>query len=102
LALELLRLLKLPPEANREVKTNNEARFIRLGIGRALYAYRLAYGELPSSLDVLVQSGIMPERYLRDENGFKLKSRLEGEAFVVDSTAPDGWTRRWVGLDARR
>lgn len=102
LALELLRLLKLPPEADRKIKTNNEARFIRLGVGRALYAYRLAYGELPSSLDVLVQSGIMPERYLRDENGFELKSCLEGESFVVESTAPNGWTHRWLGLDARR
>lgn len=43
LAIETLRLLKLPPEAVREVKTENEAHFIRMGIGRAVYAYRLAY-----------------------------------------------------------
>jgi hypothetical protein len=102
LALELLRLLKLPAEVDREVKTHNEAHFIRLGIGRAVYAYRLAYGELPSSLDALVQSGIMPDRYLKDENNLELKSCLEGEWFVVESTAPNGWSHRWVGQDARR
>jgi len=102
LALELLRLLKLPPEVNREVKTDNEAHFIRLGVGRAVYAYRLAYGELPSSLDTLVQSGMMSDRYLTDGNGFALKSRLEGEYFAVESTAPNGWKHRWLGLDARR
>ncbi len=102
LALELLRLLKLPAEVDREVKTHNEAHFIRLGIGRAVYAYRLAYGELPSSLDALVQSGMMPDRYLKDENNFDLKSCLEDEWFVVESTAPNGWSHRWVGLDARR
>jgi hypothetical protein len=94
--------LKLPPEVNREVKTDNEAHFIRLGVGRAVYAYRLAYGELPSSLDILVQSGMMSDRYLTDENGFALKSRLEGEYFAVESTAPNGWKHRWLGLDARR
>jgi hypothetical protein len=102
LSLEMIRLLKLPPEVVREVKTHNEAHFIRLGIGRALYAYRLAYGKLPSSLETLVESGIMPERYLTDENGFELKSRVEGEWFVVESTNPHGWKHRWLGLDARR
>jgi hypothetical protein len=102
LAVETLRLLKLPPEVMREVKTNNEAHFIRLGIGRAVYAYRLAHGELPSSLGALVQSGIMSTRYLTDENGFSLDSRREGDWFVVESAAPDGWKHRWLGLDARR
>jgi hypothetical protein len=102
LALEMLRLLELPPEVDREVKTHNEAHFIRLGIGRAVYAYRLAYGELPSSLDTLVESGIMPSRYLTDENGFALTSCIEGEWFAVESAAPNGWSHRWLGLDARR
>jgi hypothetical protein len=102
LALELLRLLKLPPKAIREPKNHNEAHFIRLGVGRAVYAYRLAYGELPSSLDMLVQSGVMSERYLTDENGFELKSHVDGEWFVVESTATNGWKHRWLGLDARR
>jgi len=102
LSLEMLRLLKLPPEVTREFKTHNEAHFIRLGIGRAVYAYRLAYGKLPSSLEALVQSGIMPERYLTDENQFKLRSGVEGEWFVVESTNPNGWKHRWLGLDARR
>jgi len=102
LALELLKILKLPPEAIRETKTHNEAHFIRLGVGRAVYAYRLAYDELPSSLDALVQSGFMSSRYLTDENNFALKSRIEGEYFVVESTAPNGWKHRWLGLDARR
>lgn len=102
LVVEMLRLLKLPPEAERKVKTHNEAHFIRLGIGRAVYAYRLAYGELPASLEELVKSGIMPDRYLKDENGQVLKATREGEYFVVESTAPGGWTHRWLGLDARR
>ena len=102
LAVEMLRLLKLPPEAVRKVKTNNEAHHIRLGVGRAVYAYRLAYGQLPPSLQTLAESGIMPTRYLKDENGFALTSRREGEHFVVESSAPNGWKHRWLGLDARR
>jgi hypothetical protein len=102
LAVEMLRLLRLPPEATREVKNHNEAHFIRLGIGRALYAYRLAYGELPDSLEALAQSGIMPERYLTNENRHPLISRREGEFFVVQCSEPAGWTHRWLGLDARR
>src|SRR5207248_3013009 len=34
LAVETLRLLKLPPEGGRDVKTHHEAHFVRLGIGR--------------------------------------------------------------------
>lgn len=102
LAVELLRLLQLPPEAQRTVRTHHEAHFIRLGIGRAIYAYRLAYDELPDSLERLVQSGILPERYLRDENGLPLKARREGAYLVVESPAPNGWMHRWQGLDARR
>jgi hypothetical protein len=102
LAVEMLRLLKLPPEARREVRTHHEAHFVRLGIGRAVYAYRLAFGELPDSLGRLVESGIMPARYLNDENNHPLKSRLEDGYFVVESAQPDGWKHRWQGLDARR
>ncbi|MBM3214769.1 DUF2961 domain-containing protein [Candidatus Poribacteria bacterium] len=99
LSIEGLRLLRLPPEAVRPVKTFNEAHFIRLGIGRALYAYRLAYGELPQSLQTLVESGIMPDRYLTDENGNAMEARLEGDHFVVVARV---WHHRWQGLDARR
>jgi hypothetical protein len=102
LAVEMLRLLRLPPEASRPVKTNNEAHFIRLGIGRAVYAYRLAYGELPASLAALVQAGLMSPRYLSDENGQPLQSKREGDYFVVESAGPDPWQHRWQGLDARR
>jgi len=102
LAVEMLRLLKLPPPATRAVKIRHEAHFVRLGIGRSLYAYRLAYGQLPDSLDALVQSGIMPARYLKDENGVPLKARREGEYMVVESTGPGGWQHRWQGLDPRR
>ncbi|HZT41986.1 MAG TPA: glycoside hydrolase family 172 protein [Chthonomonadaceae bacterium] len=102
LTMEKLRLLKLPPEATREIKNENEAHFVRLGIGRAVYAYRLAYDVLPDSLESLVQSGILESRYLTDENGHALFSRLEDGYFVVESTAPGGWTHRWQGLDARR
>jgi hypothetical protein len=102
LALEMLRLLPLPPEVNREVKTHNEAHFMRLGIGRAAYAFRLAFGRIPESLQELVSTGLMDERYLSDENGYALTSRLEGEYLMVDSTAPGGWNYRLQGLDARR
>ncbi len=102
LAVEMLRLLKLPPPARREVKTHNEAHFVRLGIGRALYAYRLAYGKLPDSLETLVEVGIMPARYLKDENELPLKYRREGDFMVVESPAPNGWKHRWQGLDPRR
>ncbi len=102
LAVEMLRLLNLPPPATREVKTRHEAHFVRLGIGRSLYAYRLAYGQLPDSLDVLVQAGFMPARYLKDENGLPLVTRREGDFMVVESPAPDGWKHRWQGLDPRR
>ena len=102
LAVEMVRLLKLPPPATRLVKTHNEAHFIRLGIGRALYAYRLAYGELPDSLDTLVRTGIMPARYLNDENERPLKSHREGDELVVESPAAGGWSHRWQGLDPRR
>jgi hypothetical protein len=101
-AAEMIRVLRLPPEAVRAVKTHHEAHFIRLGIGRAVYAYRLANGELPDSLGTLVKAGLMPMRYLADENNRPLKSRREGEFFIVDSTGPQPWTYRWQGLDARR
>jgi hypothetical protein len=102
MAVEALRLLKLPPPATRPVKNHNEAHFIRLGIGRSLYAYRLAYGELPRSLDATVDAGIMPSRYLKDENGRPLRSWREGQYLLVESPMPGGWKHRWQGLDPRR
>jgi hypothetical protein len=102
LAVEMLRLLRLPPEATRAVKTHNEAHFIRLGIGRAIYAYRLAYGQLPDSLEPLVQAGLMSARYLSDENEKPLRCRREGDALVVESNGPEPWRHSWQGLDARR
>lgn len=102
MAVEMLRLLRLPPEATRAVKNHNEAHFVRLGLGRAIYAYRLAYGELPDTLDALVQAGLMSARYLNDENNRPLKARREGGFVIVESTGPEPWTWRWQGLDARR
>jgi hypothetical protein len=102
LTLEKLRLLELPAEVRRESGTVNEAHHVRLGIGRAVYAYRLANGVLPSSLEVLVETGILPSRFLEDENGHPMASRIEGASFVVESTIANGWTHRWSGLDARR
>ena len=102
MAVEMLRLLPLPPEATRSVKTHNEAHFIRLGIGRAIYAYRLAYGQVPDSLEVVVKAGLLPRRYLSDENQRPLRCRREGDALVVESDGPEPWTHRWQGLDARR
>lgn len=100
LTVEMLRTLRLPPEAKRTIRTKNEAHFVRLGIGRSVYAYRLAYDKLPDSLQMLIDSGIMPKRYLNDENGRPLKSRVEGGYFIVQSEG--GWEHRWQGLDARR
>jgi Protein of unknown function (DUF2961) len=102
LAVETLRLLRLPPEAARAVKTDYEGRFIRLGIGRAVYAHRLAYDRLPDSLDELVATGIMDAYYLQDENRVPLRARRDGEYFVVESDGPNAWRHRWQGLDARR
>lgn len=102
LGVEILRLLKLPPEAKRIERTHHEAHFIRLGIGRALYAYRLAFDTLPDSLKTLVKQGFMPARYLRDENNLPLKSWREGDAIVVQSPGEDHWKHSWKGLDARR
>jgi len=102
LAVEKLRILPLPPEATRTRKTQHEAHFIRLGIGRAVYAYRLAYGALPENLEALVKAELMPPRYLADENGVPLRSRREGDCIVVESAGPQPWTHRWHGLDARR
>ncbi len=102
LAVEVLRLLKLPPKAERTEKTHHEAHFIRLGIGRALYAYRLAYDKLPDSLETLVEEGFMPDRYLRDENNLPLKAWREGDKMVVQSPGKDHWKHSWMGLDPRR
>ena len=102
IAVEMLRLLRLPPEATRAVKTHNEAHFIRLAIGRAIYAYRLAYGQVPDSLEALVKAGLMSRRYLADENQKPLRCRREGDALVVESNGPEPWSHRWQGLDARR
>lgn len=102
LTIEMLRTLPLPPEARRDVKTHHEAHFVRLAIGRAVYAYRLAYDRLPGSLDELVRSGILPARFTMDENRRPLRARVDGDAFVVESDGPEPWTHRWRGLDARR
>jgi hypothetical protein len=86
----------------RPVKTENEAHFIRLGIGRAIYAYRLANGALPNDLDALVRAGLMPTRFVSDENNRPLAAHRQGDYLVVESLSPGGWSWRWQGLDARR
>ncbi|HEY3283185.1 MAG TPA: glycoside hydrolase family 172 protein [Armatimonadota bacterium] len=102
LTLEAVRLLRLPPEATRELRTENEAHFIRLGLGRAIYAYRLAFDDLPDSLQQLVDAGVMDPRYLKDENGYDVKAWRDGDHFHTESTRPGGWKKDWLGLDARR
>ena len=102
LGVEILRLLRLPPQAGRSERTHHEAHFIRLGIGRAVYAYRLAFDALPDSLETLVEKGFMPARYLRDENGLPLKSWHDADAVFVESPGKDHWKHSWMGLDARR
>lgn len=102
LAVEMISFLKLPAVAGREIKGHNEAHFVRLAIGRAVYAYRLAYDALPDSLQTLVDAGILSERFLKDENNEPLISRREGESFMVESTHNEKWIKSWKGLDARR
>ncbi len=102
LGLETLDMLVLPPEAVREVKGENERGFIRGGIGSAVYCYRLAYGDVPESLEKLVELGFLDERYLKDENLYPLKSWREGGRLVIESTGPERWTHEWAGADARR
>jgi hypothetical protein len=102
LTVEELRLLPLPPPARRSEFTHHEAHFIRLAIGRAVYAWRLAFGALPESLQAMVDGGFMPERFLRDENGLWLKVWREGDAITVQSPGKDGWKHGWQGLDPRR
>jgi hypothetical protein len=102
IAVELLRLLPLPAEGGRVIKNQNEAHFIRLGIGRAVYAYRLAYGKVPDSLDILIKAGLLPACYRQDENGLPLRAHREGDFLAVESTGTPGWVWRWQGLDARR
>jgi hypothetical protein len=102
LAIEKLNLLKLPPMAVREVKGSNERHFVKLALGSAIYRHRLIYGEMPTSLEPLVEKGILDPRFLKDENLYDLRSRLEGDALIVESTAPEHWTHSWRGLDPRR
>lgn len=102
LIIEELRLLALPSPAYRDIKGDNEAHFVRLGIGRAVFAFRLAFDRLPSSLEELVNGNLMDARYLSDENNVALTSRLDGDRFTVTSHGPGAWTWSWKGLDARR
>lgn len=102
LGLEFMRTLHLPPLAAREKKTHNEAHFYRLGIGRAVYAHRLAYGTLPQSLQELVDLEIMEPRFLNDENGQTVETWVEGDRFWARSTSKGGWLHSWSGADARR
>ena len=102
LQLDELRLLVLPEPARRQVQTKHEAHFVRLAIGRAVYAYRLAYGALPESLQVLVDASLLEERFLRDENNLPLKCWRDGETLMVESPGKDHWQKGWQGLDARR
>ncbi|HZZ42623.1 MAG TPA: DUF2961 domain-containing protein [Tepidisphaeraceae bacterium] len=102
MAVEMIRFLKLPPEAKRDIRIHHEAHFVRLGIGRAVYAYRLAYDRVPDSLQALVDAGLMSARYLNDENNLPLQCHREGDYLVVESKNHEAWTHRWEGLDARR
>lgn len=102
LTVEELRLLPLPPPAQRTEFTHHEAHFIRLGIGRAVYAWRLAFDALPESLQAMVDAGFMPARFLRDENGLPLKVWRDGDRLLVQSPGKDHWQHGWQGLDPRR
>ena len=98
LAVEQLSLLRLPPPATRPIKTHNEAHFVRLAIGRAIYAFRLAWDRLPADLGELVEVGLLDARHLRDENGRELRSSAAGDRLVVEAAE---WTHSWRGTDPR-
>lgn len=102
LAIEKLNLLKLPPKAVRAVNGANERHFVKLALGSAIYRHRLVYREMPTSLEQLVDKGLLDPRFLKDENLCDLKSSLDGDALIVKSTAPDPWTHSWKGVDPRR
>ena len=102
LGVEALNLLALPDEVNREVKTDNEAHFVRGAIGSAVFAYNTAYGKLPESLEMLIEAGVLDARYLKDENMQLLEAGLTSDGFLIRSTGADGWEKTFQGLDARR
>ena len=96
------RTVTLPAPARREMFTHHEAHFVRLAIGRAIYAHRLAFGALPADLKVLVAGGLLDPRFENDENGVPLLVRRVGDALEVESRGKEPWKRSWQGLDARR
>jgi hypothetical protein len=100
LSLESVRFLPLPPEASLGVKRPAcEGHFVRLAIGRAVYAHRMVEGRLPASLEELVTDRLLEPRYREDENRRPLRGGVRGDAFVVE--AP-GWRGEWTGIDPRR
>ena len=101
LAAEVLRVASAAARGNARCATDNEAHFIRLGIGRAVYAYRLAYGTLPDSLQTLVKADIMPAPLLE---GRELSALAVAAGGTLGGRKPPsaGWKHRWQGLDARR
>jgi hypothetical protein len=56
-------------------------------------------GALPASLEALVAACFLETRFLRDENGRPLGSRVDGGRFVVEGTS---WRGAWEGRDPRR
>lgn len=99
---EKLIMLKLPKAAFREVKSDNERHFVKLALGSSIYSHKLVYGTMPRSLEQLVEMGMLDKRFLKDENNYDFRSRLEGDALIVESTAPQPWSHSWKGLDPRR
>ncbi len=100
LSVESIRVLALPPAAALPVKRPGcEGHFVRLAIGRAVYVHRLVEGRLPQSLEALVASRFLEERFLRDENGRPLAGAVRGGRFAVSGPS---WHQEWEGVDPRR
>jgi hypothetical protein len=96
---ESVRTLLLPPKATLSHKRpDHEGHFVRLAIGRAVYAHRLMEDALPRSLQALVDAGLLESRFLRDENNQPLRGGLRGSRFHVEGPA---WKHEWEGIDAR-
>jgi hypothetical protein len=102
LGVDSLRLLALPPPAERKVRGPEESPWVRREIAASVVAFRALNGRPPESLRELVDSGRLDERYLLDENYQPLESRRDGDTFIVESVGPDGvkgteddWTASW-------
>jgi len=104
LGLDAIKLLALPEYVMRPMgkRGREERHWIWRAISDGVRAFRAIHRRTPESLQALVDSGLLGERYLNDENHQPLESRLEGDKLVVESVGMDGvrgtdddWRKEW-------